>query len=152
MAIRITALGAALFCVLQTGALGQTAPAPAPSFPTKAERVADVRYLTMETLVAKPNSRLWTIISKHFMPAAKVAGVPAPIVYHTETGKPSTIVITPLKGGTDDLGWSATADDVRFMAALAKQEGGQDKAMALFKEYNDSIESRTRELVHEHTK
>lgn len=156
MSVRLKALGAVFACAFSASSLlAQTAPAPAaaaPGFPTKPERVAGVRYLTMETITAKPGAQLWTIISKHFIPAAKAAGLPMPLFYHTDTGKPATIIIAPLTGGPDDLGWSATADDVKFMTALAKLEGGQDKALAMFKHYNDSIESRTRELIHERTK
>lgn len=152
---RYTALSAAMLCALGATAAGaQTAPAapPTPTFPTKAERVADVRYLTIETLTTKPGTRVWTIVNKHFMPAARSAGPPMPLVYHTETGTPRTIVITELSGGTDDLGWSTSADDLKFMQALAKQEGSPEKAMALMKEYTDSIDTRSRELIHQHTK
>jgi hypothetical protein len=138
---------AAAIALGQTTATAQTAPA----FPTKAEKVTGVRYLVIETIEAKPGARLWEIISKHYMPAAKAAGVPNPQVYHVETGVPRTIIISELKGGPGDLEWQYTADDIKWMNALAKQEGGQDKAMALIKEYNDSIARRTRDIVHMHT-
>ena len=149
-------------CTLVLGALGattgsaQTTPAPAAppaaAMPTKAEKVADVRYYMIETMTAKPGARLWTIISKHFTPAARAAGLPIPVVYHTETGESKTIIVSPLTGGTGDLEWSTSPEDVKFLAALAKQEGGPDKAMALVKEYTDGIATRSREIVHEHTK
>lgn len=152
---RIAALaGALLVSCIPATASAQTAPAPAPApaMPLKAEKVADVRYFIIETLTSKPGARTWTIISKHFIPAAKAAGTPYPVIYHTETGTSRTIVISPLPGGLADLEWSMSPDDVKFMAALAKQLGGADKAEAMWKEYNDGIESRTREIVHEHTK
>jgi hypothetical protein len=141
----VTAIGA--LCCLGGAAVAQTPPA----FPTKAEKVKGVRYLTIETLESKPGSRTWEIISKHFIPAAKAAGVPAPQVYHSETGIPRTIVVAELPGGTDDLEWQYTADDLKWMNALAKQEGGQDKAMALLKEYGEGITRRSRDVVHMHT-
>ena len=137
-----------------TSAAAQTAPTPATAkpepLPAKAEKVAGVRYLAIETITAKPGARLWTLISKHFIPATKAAGLPVPVTYHTETGETKTIVISPLTGGTGDLEWSVSPDDVKFFAALAQQEGGADKAMALWKEFNDGIASRSREIVHEH--
>lgn len=139
----------ALAAAITLGA-GQASAQTAPAFPTKAEKVKGVRYWVIETIEAKPGARLWEIISKHYMPAAKAAGLPLPQVFHTETGVPSTIVISGLTGGTGDLEWQYTADDVKWMNALAKQEGGQDKALALIKEYNDSIARRTRDLVHSH--
>ena len=91
-------------------------------------------------------------MSEHFIPAARTAGVPVPIVYHSETGAVQTTIITPLPGGPDDLAWEVSPDDLKWMNALAKQEGGQDKAMALWKEYNDGIATRSRDVVHEHVK
>lgn len=146
---RCTAIFAATLAVVATSAASAQTTPPAP---LKAEKVADVRYLTIETMTSKPGARTWAIISKNFMPAAKAAGLPLPLVYHTETGKSETIVITPLTGGLDDLEWSMTADDVKFMTELGKQLGGADKAQALMKEFNDGIDSRSREIVHEHTK
>lgn len=137
--------------VLAAPVAAQTTP-PAPmTMPTKAVKEPGLRYFLVETITAKPGARLWTIISKHFIPAAKASGVPAPLVYHSETGPSQTMIITPLPGGTADLEWAVSPDDVKWMAALAKQEGSPEKAMALWKEYNDGIEKRTRELVHEHT-
>ena len=147
----LTSCTIVLGALAATSAAAQTTPAAMPA-PTKAEKVADVRYNTIETMTTKPGARTWTIISKHFMPAARAAGLPMPLVYHTETGESKTIVVTPLTGGMGDLEWSTSPDDVKFFAALAKQEGGMDKAMALYKEFNDGIATRSRELVHEHTK
>jgi hypothetical protein len=155
MVHRFVALGAILSSCALTSAGAQTAPAtpatPMP-LPTKAERVPDVRYFLIETIVAKPGAKLWTLISKHFLPAGRAAGVPVPTVYHTETGPEGTILISPLPGGPGDLAWSVSPDDAKMFAALAKQEGGNDKAMALITQYNEGIASRTREIVHEHTK
>lgn len=147
MKTKMNSLALATAIILgQASASAQTAPA----FPTKAEKVQGVRYAVVETIEAKPGARLWEIVSKHFNPAAKAAGLPLPMVYHAETGVPRTIIISELNGGTGDLEWQYTADDVKWMNALAKQEGGQDKAMALVKEYNDGIANRTRDLVHRH--
>lgn len=137
-----------------TTAVAQTRPAapaaPAMPFPIAAKKVEGVRYLTIETITAKPGAQLWKIISEHFTPAARAAGVPVPTVYHSETGPAQTTIITPLTGGMADLEYDFAPDDVKFMAALAKQEGGQDKAMALLQQYQDGIATRSREIVHEH--
>ena len=88
------------------GALGMAGAAgaqTAPAFPTKAEKVKGVRYLIIETIETKPDARTWEIISKHFTPAAKAAGVPIPMVYHTETGASRTITVTEMTGGTGDI-------------------------------------------------
>ena len=143
-------------CLLaSTAAHAQTKPAtppapPAMAFPTTAKKVEGIRYLTIETITAKPGAQLWKIISEHFVPAARAAGVPAPVVYHSETGSSQSTIITPLTGGLADLDYEFAPDDVKFMAALARQEGGQDKAMALIQQYQDGIATRSREIVHEH--
>jgi hypothetical protein len=147
----VFALSAATL-LASTTAVAQTKPAapPAMAFPTIAKKVEGVRYFTIETITAKPGAGLWKIISEHFTPAARAAGVPVPVVYHTETGPAQTIVITPLTGGLADMEYEFAPDDVKFMAALARQEGGQDKAMALIQQYQDGIATRSREIVHEH--
>ena len=137
--------------VAALGLAGSAGAQTAPAFPTKSEKVPNVRYLTIETLETKPGARTWEIISKHFIPAAKAAGVPAPSVYHTETGAPRTIIVSNLSGGAGDMEWRYSPEDVKWMSALAQQLGGQDKAMALVKEYNEGIAHRSRELVHMHT-
>ena len=151
------ALAAAALLVTVTVADAQTAspkpaalPAPAMAFPTAAKKVEGVRYLTIETFTAKPGAKLWSILSEHFIPTARAAGVPVPAIYHSETGPAQTTIIAPLPGGLADLEYEFSPDDVKLMAALAKQEGGQDKAMALMQQYQDGIETRTREIVHEH--
>lgn len=152
--IATASAAAALFSLpaaAQTAPAVPAAPAAMP-FPTKAEKDPDLRYFVIETITAKPGARLWTIISKHFMPAAKAAGIPTAIVYHTETGESRSIVISPLTDGPGDLAWQVSPEDVKFIDALAKQEGGPEKAMALWKEYNDGIEHRSRELIHQHAK
>lgn len=141
---------AALVVAAALGAGGATAQT-APAFPTKAEKVKNVRYLMIETIEVKPGARFFEIISKHYFPAAKAAGVPLPQVYHTETGVPRTIIVSEMTGGIDDMEWQYTADDIKWLNALAKLEGGQDKAMALIKEYNEAIVHRTRDIVHLHT-
>ncbi|WP_326525320.1 hypothetical protein [Sphingomonas sp.] len=150
---RIAALAGALFAsCIPAVAPAQSAPAPAPAaMPLKAETVADVRYFMIETMTSKPGARTWTIISKNFIPAAKAAGVPYPVIY-TETGTLRTIAVTPLTGGLADLEWSMSPDDVKLMTELGRQLGNADKAEALMKEFNDGIDSRSREIVHEHTK
>lgn len=149
---RITAVLAAMLAgCAATAAVAQSAPAAPATMPLKAEKDAKLRYFTIETLTPKPGARLWTIMSKNFIPAAKAAGVPVPVVYHAETGSGVTIVITPLPGGLADLEWTMSPDDVKFMNELGKQLGGADKAEALWKEYNDGIAGRTREIIHEHT-
>lgn len=144
---------AAAASLLAVPAAAQTASAPpAATLPTKPTKVQDVRYLSIETLTPKPGAALWKLMSEKLIPAAKAAGLPVPVVYHAETGAPHTIVITELTGGLQDLEYEYTAEDVKFMAALAKQEGGAEKAFAVMKQYTDSIETRSREIVHLHTK
>lgn len=149
--ITVASAAAVLFSVPAAAQTAPAAPAAMP-FPTKAEKDADLRYFTIETITAKPGARLWTILSKHFIPAAQAAGIPVPVVYHTETGESRSIVISPLTNGPGDLAWQVSPEDLKWMNALAKQEGGEDKAMALWKEYNDGIEHRSRELIHQHVK
>lgn len=137
-------------------ASAQTVPAPgakAPSpmaFPTAAKKAEGMRYFLVETITAKPGAGLWKIMSEHFIPATRAAGVPMPTIYHSETGQGQTTIVTPLTGGMVDMEYEVSPDDAKFMAALAKQEGGQDKAMALMQRYQDGIATRSREIVHEH--
>ncbi|GAA0729323.1 hypothetical protein [Sphingomonas japonica] len=137
----------AAVCCLAVAAL------PAAAQDMKAERTENVRYKTVEMVKFKPGSgdRAFAIIKDHFVPSAKAAGIPMPVTLHPQSGEWDEITIFPLSGGIEDLGYSTTPDEAKWLNALTKQQGSKEKAMALVAEYNGLVERRDRIIVHEHT-
>ncbi|TKD53192.1 hypothetical protein [Sphingomonas baiyangensis] len=118
-----------------------------------ATKQTNVRYAMVNMTKFKPGAarRANETISKTFMPSAKAAGIPMPSTYHPQTGEWDVIAIFPMADGISELEYSMTPSDAKWLAAMSKSLGGQDKAMALIDEYNGLIETNDRMLVHEHT-
>jgi hypothetical protein len=109
----------------------------------------DARYVT-STLVkfkAGKRERAFEIIGDHFMAAAEKAGVPGPLgTIHFQTGKWDAIFVWDLEGGMADLEWYRSADDIKWYAALAEQEGGED----LMAEYQSLVLEAETNVGHYH--
>ena len=90
------------------------------------------------------------IISEHFEPAGEKAGVDGPFAIHFQTGPWDAAFYWDMKGGMADLEWFRSEDSVKWMAALAKLEGGEEQAAALLAKYMSMIDVRQEEVGHYH--
>jgi hypothetical protein len=113
----------------------------------------DARYVTSTVVKFKAGKRerAFEIIGDHFKVAAKNAGLPGPLgTIHFQTGEWDAIFVWDLEGGMADLEWYRSADDIKWYAALAELEGGEDAAAALMAEYQSLVLDAETDVGHYH--
>lgn len=118
----------------------------------KAEKRTNVEYQEAVYVKYKAGKRreAFTIINKYFKPAGEAAGVSPPYAVHLQSGSWDAIFVWVLKGGMGDLDWGTSPDDAKWMAALAQQNGGMDKARAILDSYFALVAKTRREFGHHH--
>ncbi len=118
----------------------------------KVERNEALTFGTVEAFKFKPGTsqRVQELEDKFFLPAGRAAGLIDPIILHLNTGEWDAIYFFPTKLGLSVMEYRNSPDDVAFTAALGKMVGGVDKAKAMLKEWDDSIEKRVRHAGHVH--
>lgn len=109
-------------------------------------------YFTMTYVDYKPgkSERAFTIIREHFAKAGKAAGLPGPYAMHFKTGSWDAAFIWKLENGPADLEWYRDAGDVKWMASMVKQEGSEEAAGKLMKEYQSTISHTSTTFGHWH--
>ena len=113
----------------------------------------DAKYLDVTYIKFKAGQResAMQIITEHFMPAGEKSGVPGPILaIHFQTGKWDAAFIWQMEGGMADLEWYRSPNDVKWFAAMAELEGGEDKAQAVWADYVSKIAHAQTEVGHHH--
>lgn len=89
-------------------------------------------------------------INKYFIPATEAAGTPRPYVIHMQTGPWDAVYFWEQKGGMGDFDWYITANDEKWWAALAKLNGGMEKAEKIWDDYIVMVSHSRREIGHHH--
>ena len=115
----------------------------------------DARYVTSTVVKFKPGKRerAFEIIAEHFVPAGEAAGTPGPLgTIHFQTGEWDAIFVWNLEGGMADLEWYRSEDNIKWAAALAEQEGGEEAAGELMAEYRSLIAEAETNVGHYHAK
>lgn len=113
----------------------------------------DAHYVSATVVKYKPGKRerAFEIIADHFKPAGDTAGTPHPIgELHFQTGEWDAIYVWKLAGGMADLEWYRTENDIKWFAALAEQEGGEEAAGELIAEYQSLIDRAETDVGHYH--
>ncbi len=112
----------------------------------------DAVYASVTFVDYKPGMRAdaLALIAEHFVPAGKAAGTRPPVAIHFQTGEWDAAFHWRLEGGMADLEWYMSPDDVKWMAALAEQEGGKEEAEALFAKYSDMVARTLVSVGHRH--
>ena len=104
----------------------------------KAVKLQNASWCEIRTIDFKPGQRdaALKIITEHFDPARESAGLPQITRYEYATGAGWDIVtVFPMPGGPAEMEWDIDPEMEKWMAALAQQVGGMDKANALRQEY-----------------
>jgi len=70
------------------------------------------------------------------------------IDFHMATGEWDSIVAMPMRNGIAAMGWAENPDGAAWRAEFAKQVGGEDKAKALWDEFETLILRRQRHIGH----
>ena len=113
----------------------------------------DAHYISSTLVKFKPGKRerAFEIIAEHFMPAGEKAGTPGPLgVIHYQTGEWDALFVWDLEGGMADLEWYRSPDNIKWYAALAEQEGGEEAAGELMAEYRSLIDEAETDVGHYH--
>jgi len=113
----------------------------------------DAHYISSTMVKFKPGKRerAFEIISEHFMPAGEKAGTPGPLgVIHYQTGQWDAQFVWDLEGGMADLEWYRSPNNIKWWAALAEQEGGEEAASELMGEYRSLIADAETDVGHYH--
>lgn len=113
----------------------------------------DARYIEAVLVKYRPGKRerAMEIIAEHFAPAGAKAGTPGPLgTIHFQTGEWDALFVWSLEGGMADLEWYRSEDDVKWWAALAEQEGGEEAAEALWDEYIGLVAEAQSDVGHYH--
>ena len=113
----------------------------------------DAHYIssTLVKFKSGKRERAFEIISEHFMPAGEKAGTPGPLgVIHYQTGQWDAQFVWELEGGMADLEWYRSPNNIKWWAALAEQEGGEEAAGELMAEYRSLIDEAETDVGHYH--
>ena len=112
----------------------------------------DAVYVSVTFVEFKPGMRAdaFEIIAEHFAPAGKAAGTREPVTIHFQTGEWDAAFHWRLEGGMADLEWYRSENDIKWMAALAEQEGGKTEAGELLEKYRSMVARSRTEVGHRH--
>jgi hypothetical protein len=138
----------AVLCILAIGvpAFPAASQAQQENKPMRYENVA-WKTITYVKFVAGKRNKALGIIRDHFMKAGQTAGTPGPTMYEMRSGKWDLVLVWDMKEGVESLTWERSPDGVAWFKALSEQEGGADKAQALYDEYNSLVAEGHSELA-----
>ncbi len=136
--------------VIAVGIVLAALPASAADLP-KAEKRENVIYYSVLYIAFKPgkSDEGYKLIYDHLVPAGKKAGNPATII-DFQTGPWDSAAYFRLTEGPAAFNWITSPRTEAFWAALAEQEGGAEKAQALFARYTATLARTKTELAHRH--
>jgi hypothetical protein len=106
--------------------------------PMRYENVA-WKTITYVKFVSGKRNKALGIIRDHFQKAAQTARLPGPAMYEMRTGEWDLVLVWEMKEGVENLTWERSPNSVAWFKALGEQEGGADKAQALYDEYNSLV-------------
>ena len=114
----------------------------------------DAKYASVGYVQFKPGKREegMEIIEEYFKPAGEKAGTSGPMfVMHFQSGKWDAMYIWDLEGGLTDLQWFRSPDDIKWYAALAELNGGEEGAADIMKRWSKTIAESETHIGHYHT-
>lgn len=88
------------------------------------------------------------IIDNHFMKAgmAMESDAEGPKIMRFRSGEWDIMMLWPMKG-IEDLEWEVSPEDVEWWQKMVEQEGGEEKASKLMKNYMDMVANSTTYLA-----
>ncbi|GHF23701.1 hypothetical protein GCM10017044_17840 [Kordiimonas sediminis] len=139
--LSMTTLAASLFLI-----------APHANAQMEAAKQENAIYMSVVLVDYKPGMRekAMMLVEEKFAPASKAADVPGPWVMHFDSGKWDAAYFWEHKGGYADLEYSTTPDDVKWWAALVKQEGSEEAAQKAWDTYMSYVATSTSVIGHHH--
>jgi hypothetical protein len=112
----------------------------------------DAVYVSVTMVDYKPGMRAdaLEIIAEHFAPAGEASETPGPVAIHFQTGEWDAGFLWQLEGGMKDLEWYRSPNNIKWMDALAEQEGSMEAAEALYAKYISMISRSLTNVGHRH--
>jgi hypothetical protein len=135
---------------------GALAAVPTAAFADHHEEGPTIRenaeYMEIIMVDFKPGKRgrAEEIVRDYFMKASDAAGTPKPYVVHLQTGSWDFIVAFDMKDGPVEFTYTDTPNGKKWFAALSELAGGDDKAQAIWDEYQSLIARSTSMFGHHH--
>lgn len=88
------------------------------------------------------------IIDNHFMKAgmAMESDAPGPQIMRMRSGEWDIMMLWPMKG-IEDMNWEVSPEDVEWWNKMVEQEGSEEKASKLMKDYNQLVANSTTYLA-----
>ena len=107
----------------------------------KAKKFTNAKWYVLANVDFKPGlvDSAMKIAVEHMDPARRAAGRPVPRRLRNVAGKWDLTLIFPLPGGPSDLKYAVSPQDEKYMAALAKQEGGLKQARAVGRRWSELV-------------
>jgi hypothetical protein len=117
--------------------------------PPKAAKRENMEYYTAVYWDFNPGKEREALefAQKHFVPVSSEAGQKSEIAFLPLSGEWDAIVYFPLPDGPDAYAWETTPADAAWLAKFAEREGGWDKAVKLFQQYDEMVARSKSELV-----
>lgn len=110
--------------------------------PPHASKYQNVAWYTVDQTAFKPGKMedAMGIIRKYYLPAAKAAGVPGPVmILEDHTGPWDLTLVWAMKDGPSDMAWKESPDDVAWYKAFVKVAGGEAKAKELQQRFESDV-------------
>lgn len=114
----------------------------------------DAKFVSVNFVQFKPGKReeAMEIIAEYFVPATEKAGTPSPMfVVHFQSGKWDAMYVWDLEGGMSDLEWYRSPNNIKWYAALAELNGGEEGAAEIMKRWSKTIDEGETHVGHYHT-
>jgi hypothetical protein len=114
----------------------------------------DARYVRTSVIKFKAGKRerAMQIIAEYFRVATEKAGTPGPImIIHMQTGRWDLAAIWEMEGGTADLEWYRSPNNIKWREALVEVAGGEEEAGKIMQEWSSSIADSMTNIGHYHT-
>lgn len=112
----------------------------------------NAEYMEIRLIDIKPGKRgrAEEIMREYFMKASAAAGTPQPYAVHLQTGGWDFILAFDLEDGPVEYTYTDTPNGKKWFAALSTLAGGDDKARAIWDEYQSLIARSDVMLGHHH--
>ena len=114
----------------------------------------DARYVSVGYVQFRPGKREegMEIIAEYFKPAGEKAGTPGPMfIVHFQSGKWDAIYVWEHEGGMADLEWYRSPNDIKWFAALAELNGGEEGAAEVMKRWHKTLAESETHIGHYHS-
>ena len=114
----------------------------------------DARYVSVTFVKFKAGKReeAMEIINEYFKPAGAKAGTPPPMLdVHFQTGSWDAMFVWNLDGGMADLEMYRSENDMKWWAALAELNGGQEGAEMIMDRWRQTIREAETQVGHYHS-